>query len=124
MEFQFAKYTDVTKLAFSLNPEYEANGYKKIYLCPDVHCVWIARIIEGYGEDYEEEKGKVMVEFEKDHHTYKSQDLTEARAIRILKEDGFENWDYHVFDSMEEAIEEAIDGGNGLIEEKGTSDDK
>lgn len=113
MKFEFAKYTDVTGLAFKVNPEYEANHYERVFLCCDTKVFWIARILKGFGEDYEAIEGSYIVEREQLDKNAKSERLTFLQASSILINDSFENWDYTVCDSIEEAIE-LIDGGYGI----------
>ena len=113
MKFEFAKYTDVTEMAFRNNPEYESNSYIKIYLCPDVNDVWLARILEGVNEDYEPEEGSYILEREKIPNDVKGQKMTISRAINIIKEDSFENWDIEVSEDLEELIE-MLDDGFGI----------
>ena len=44
MKFEFGVYTDVTELAFEVNPAYQQNGYTKIYLCSDTHVFWLVAL--------------------------------------------------------------------------------
>lgn len=113
MKFEFAKYTDVTGLALKVNPEYEANHYERVFLCSDTKVFWIARILTGFGEDYEPIDGSYIVEREQVSKSAKSECLTHIKAIDLLEGDSFENWDYTVCDSIEEAIE-LIDDGCGI----------
>lgn len=113
MKFEFAKYTDVTKLAFKVNTEYAANDYTRIFLCCDTKVFWIARILEGYGEDYEELQGSYIVEREQIDKRDKSEKLSLFKAKEMLVNDSFENWDYAVFDNLDDAVK-SIDGGYGI----------
>ena len=113
MKFEFAKYTEVTKLAFKVNPEYQANCYERIFLCCDTKVFWIARILKGYGEDYEEVEGSYIVERNKKDKWAKPEKLNTSKATKILASDDFENWDYEVYDCLEDAIE-SLDDGFGI----------
>ena len=55
MEFDFAKYTEITDYAFKINPEYKKSGYIRLFICPDVWDFWFVRILQGYNEEYEKE---------------------------------------------------------------------
>lgn len=113
MKFEFAKYTDVTKLAFELNPEYEKNSYVKVFLCEDTKVFWISRVLKGFNEEYEEDEDSYLVERERVDKTSRAEKLKLPRAKQIVASDELENWDYYQYDSLEEAIE-SIDGGYGL----------
>ena len=113
MKFEFAKYTDVTKLAFELNPEYEKNSYVKVFLCEDTKVFWISRVLKGFNIEYEEDPDSYLVERERIDKWVRPEKLKLSRAKAILKSDELENWDCYEFDSLEEAIE-SIDGGYGL----------
>ena len=113
MKFEFAKYTDVTKLAFEVNPEYEKNSYVKVFLCEDTKVFWISRVLKGFDEDYEENPDSYLVERECIDKITRAEKLKLSRAKAILKDDNLDNWDYYQFDSLDDAIE-SIDGGYGL----------
>ena len=113
MKFEFAKYTDVTKLAFELNPEYEKNSYVKVFLCEDTKVFWISRVLKGFNEEYEEDPDSYLVERERIDKWVRTEKLTKPKAVRILKSDNLENWDCYQYDSLEDAIE-SINGGYGL----------
>ena len=113
MKFEFAKYTEVTELAFKVNPEYQANSYERIFLCCDTKVFWIARILKGYGEDYEEIEGSYIVERDRKDKWAKTEKLNRPKAEKLLINDELENWDYEVYDCLEDAIE-SLDGGFGI----------
>lgn len=115
MRFEFAKATDVTEYAFSKNPEYKNNSYVKLFVIPDVNDTWLVRVLEGFGEDYEQIDGSYIVEREKLDNDFKGQKVTYSRLLRIIDNDTFENWDYTVCDSIESAID-IVDGGYGFVE--------
>jgi hypothetical protein len=54
MNFEFAKYTEITDYAMKHNPDYKASGYERIFICPDVWDFWLVRILKGYRNDEEE----------------------------------------------------------------------
>lgn len=62
MEFEFAKYTEVTDYAFKVNPNYKNEGFIRFFICPDVWDFWFVRILEGYNEEYDEEEGSFILE--------------------------------------------------------------
>ena len=113
MTFEFAKFTEVTSLAHKVNSEYKSNNYTRIFLCPDVKDIWLARILEGYNKDYEQEIGSFILERNKVDLAIPRL-LNENIAQCILEEDDFSNWDYYCFKSMEECIE-ALDDGYGIL---------
>ena len=113
MKFEFAKYTEATELAFKVNPEYQSNGYERVFLCCDTKVFWIARILKGYGEDYEAVEGSYIVEREKVDKCSRSEKLSRSKAENLLANDEFENWDYEVYDCLKDAIE-SLDGGFGI----------
>jgi hypothetical protein len=113
MKFEFAKFTEVTDFAFRVNTEYKESGYTRIFICSDTNDFWLARVLKNYGEDYEEIEGSYILEREKIPKENKGQSLTISRTRQILKEDTFENWEYFVFDNIEDVIDR-IDGGFGI----------
>ncbi len=113
MNFEFAKFTEVTSLAHEVNSEYRKNNYTRIFLCPDVKNIWIVRILEGFNEDYREEEGGFIIERNKIHDVIPRM-LNEEIAKLILKEDDLSNWDCTYYNSMEDCLE-SIDGGFGIL---------
>lgn len=113
MKFEFAKYTDVTELAFKVNVEYRNNPYVKVYICEDTRVFWISRILKGFNEEYEVCPDMYLVERERIDKDVRSETLYAGKARRILESDELEGWDGHAYHSLEEAIE-SIDGGYGL----------
>lgn len=110
--FEFAKYTEVTELAHKVNPAYKLNNYSRVFLCPDVKCIWLSRILEGVDGNYERCEGAYLVErnYIDDHKNVK---LGLSQAQKILKNDDLDNWDYIECDSLEHALN-IIDGGYGI----------
>lgn len=115
MEFEFAKYTEVTELAFRVNSEYKNAGYTRIFLCPDVNDAQLIRVLPGYSHDYEPAIHSCIVEHEMINNRYKGEPLTAHRAQSILKNDDFSNWDYHVFPNDMEKVIDSIDNGYGIL---------
>lgn len=113
MKFEYAKYTDVTELAFEMNPLYAENGYVKVFMCEDTKVFWISRVLKGFDEEYEHDENSYLVERKRIDKFDRIEKLSVGKAKRLLKSDELENWDYYQFDSLEEAIE-SIDGGYGL----------
>ena len=62
MKFEFAKYTEITDLAFKVNPNYKNENYIRFFICPDVKDTWFVRILEGYDKDYNPEEGSYILE--------------------------------------------------------------
>jgi hypothetical protein len=114
MKFEFGKYSEVTELAHRVNGEYKMNGYTRIFMCPDVNDVWLARILPGFNEDYEREEGCFLLERDKIPHETKGQELTANRAQRILREDSFDNWDILQGYSEKELLDN-LDDGFGIL---------
>lgn len=143
---EFAKYYDVTTKMNELITKgevfsYEEGFYKKLYICMDTHDFWVCRVLEGYNSEFEEKKGKWLVERnkidkydfielleEKTNKKYKISNRFERDTLidtlpvnRVIEyviliddEKGLEGWDNIECDSFEEAIE-AIDGGFGIV---------
>ena len=57
MEFQFAKYTEITDYVFKVNPDYKNNNYVRFFICPDVWDFWFVRILKGF--ECNEEEGYI-----------------------------------------------------------------
>ena len=114
MEFNFAQYTDVTAIAFEVNPKYQENNYVRVFLCPDTDNVWLSRIMADTNAEYKHCVGCYIVEREKIESDQKHQDLTRRRALKILRNDDFDNWDFTAHTSLADAIK-VIDGGYGVL---------
>lgn len=112
--FSFAKFTEVTPLAFKVNPQYEANGYTRVFVCEDTHVFWVARIMAGFDEDYEPSAGSYLVERNQVDKSHKGEKLTGLVTLKLLKHDEFDNWDYAAYSSLDDAIE-SIAGGYGIL---------
>ena len=117
MRFEFAKFTDVTEYAHSLELAYLE--YEKVYICPDTNDAWIGRILVGYDDEYNKNPEKVLVErnnidgYGAKYYNIKSPNY----AKMVLQEDDFCNWDVYECESLAEAIE-LLDDGYGIIEEE------
>lgn len=115
MEFEFAKATDVTELAFSLNERYVDNKYSKIFLIPDTNDAHIIRLLPGVGVGYEKDNDHMIIEHELAPNTYKREPMTEDRARSILTNDELENWEYVIeINDEDTAIEDYVDAGWGI----------
>lgn len=146
---EFAKYYNGIKVLGKLIKEskvfsYQEDYCKGIYVCLDIHDVWVCRILDNINKDYDTEEGKWLVERNKiDKYELidfiNEQELTEEKwevnnrndlhyvlnnipaenLIRytILFDDnqGLENWDNYEYNNLKECVE-AIDGGFGIIE--------
>lgn len=109
MNFEFAKYHDITAIAKKHKPDYE--GYTKILLCVDVNDFWIARIQEGFNKNYEREDGIWMVERNKIGKESKRQTISSLKQLKaVLDEDDLGNWDLETGDSEEEVLGMLDDG--------------
>lgn len=117
MKFEFAKYTEVTDLAFKINAQYQEGGYIRVFICPDVNDTWIVRILEGYNEEFEQEEGSYILERDKVLNDYKGQKITMLRLKTILEEDSFENWDIKQSYNVEELVD-MLDYGFGILNRK------
>lgn len=131
LKLDFAKATDVTKLAKAVNSEYEI--YEKIFILPDTLDVWIIRVQKGYNEDYEEDPDAWLVERDKvgyedieyseegdclPYKGFSELQITKDFSIRwLLENDEFENWDVTQVLSLKEATE-MVDGGFGINPEE------
>lgn len=112
MIFEFAKATDITVFAKSRMPEMYGE-YENIYIIPDTNDYHILRIVKGYGEDYEPDQNKVILEHQKIPKTKgdKVNSLTKLRSI--LDQDDGGNWSYEALSSLDECIK-IVDGGHGI----------
>lgn len=114
MEFEFAKYTEITDLAFEVNPDYKNDGYVRFFICPDVHDFWFVRILEGYNAEYEKEDGCFVLERNNIRKNSRQEVLTISKVKKIIQEDDGSNWDIEQAYSVEELIE-MIDDGFGIL---------
>lgn len=114
MKFEFGKYTEITDLAFKVNPQYKNEGFVRFFICPDVWDTWFVRILEGYNEDYEREEGSYILERNNVPNDTKGQKLTISRVRKIIEEDSGENWDYEQNCDVNELID-MLDDGFGIL---------
>lgn len=113
MKFEFAKYTEITDLAFKLKPSYKKEGYVRFFICEDTWTYWFVRILEGYNEDYEKEEGSFILERDNIEKEYKTDRLTFSKVEEIIEYDGYENWDIQVSDNIDKLID-MLDDGFGI----------
>jgi len=114
MNFEFAKYTEITDFAHKHNPEYAKNGYVRVFICADVNDFWLARILANTNEDYEHEEGCFLLERDKIPMEQKGEKLSWSKVRKIVENDEFENWDVEESDDIKELIE-MLDDGFGII---------
>lgn len=112
MIFEFGKYTEVTDFAKETNSEY--NEYERVFMCPDVHDVWIIRILKGYDEDYDEDAESYILERNKYSFPRSLNPLSTNMAKYYLEEDDFSNWDMKQSYDLDELID-MVDGGFGIL---------
>ena len=117
MEFKFGQYTEITDLAFEVNPDYKKEGYVRFFICPDVWDFWFCRILEGYNEDYEIEEGSYILERDKIAMDKKGEGLTLSKVKKIIAEHDGSNWDNEQSYDIESLIE-MVDGGFGILNKK------
>ena len=114
MQFEFGKYTDITELAFEVNPSYKRDGFVKFFICPDVWDFWFVRIVSNTNGDYEYEEGSYVLERNKIEMSKKGEKLTKQKVRNIISEDDGSNWDFEQSYSLEDLIE-MVDGGFGIL---------
>ena len=112
MKFEFAKYTEITDLAFKHGIGYDS--YVRFFICPDVNDTWFVRILEGFNEDYDKEDGMYILERNNIPNEYKGQNLTVKRVVDIIKNDSGENWDIESSDDLDYLID-MLDDGFGIL---------
>lgn len=118
MEFEFAKYTEITDLAFQVNPSYKTDGYVRFFICPDVNDFWFVRILKDHeytdDEGYIENEGHYILERNMIPKDFKKQQLTINKAKSIILEDDGSNWDFQQGYDLEELVD-MLDQGFGII---------
>jgi hypothetical protein len=117
MEFEFAKYTEITDYAFKVNPNYKKEGFIRFFICPDVWDFWFVRILEGFNEEYEREEGSFILERNKVEKDNRGQKLTLSKVKQIIEEDDGSNWDMQQSYDVEHLID-MLDDGFGIINPK------
>jgi len=124
-KIEFGKYTEVTKRAKEFDKEF-FNEYERVFICPDVHNFWIAKILVGINEDYEEQEDCVLIERNNidevsAKHLKMPHGLSDNELIDVVlkadSEDG-SNWDVLECDSVEDAIEELSDVFGVILEDE------
>lgn len=111
IRFEFAKVTEVTDMAHSLNKEYEENNIQRVFICPDTLCVWIYRLIPDLNKEYEYQKGVFLLERgQVDKQRGLKLNIDQVRSILI--NDNFDCYDSVQACSIEE-IFDILDGGYG-----------
>lgn len=118
MNFEFAKYTEITDLAFEVSPQYKNDKYVRFFICPDVWDFWFVRILKGYENDdkkgYIENPNMYILERNNIAMDKKGQNLTLAKVKKIIEEDDGSNWDLQQGYDIEELID-MLDNGHGII---------
>ncbi len=121
MNFEFAKYTEITDYALKHNPEYEKNGYIRFFICPDVNDFWLVRIMKDTNEQYEREEGCFLMERDKIQKDEKGQNLSLRKLKQIIENDEMENWDVKESFDLQDLIKD-IDDGFGILNLKEESE--
>ena len=114
MEFQFARYTEITDLAFEVNPDYKKESYIRFFICPDVWDFWFIRVLEGYNEQYEKQDGCFLLERNKIEMNTKGEKLTKQKVIKIIQDDDGSNWDIKQYFDIKDLIDD-IDDSYGIL---------
>lgn len=121
MEFEFAKYTEITDYAFKVNPNYKNEGFVRFFICQDVWDFWFVRILKGYENDdeqgYIENDDNYILERNKIEMDRKGQKLTLSKVKHIIEEDDGSNWDLQQGYDIEELID-MLDDGFGVLNRK------
>lgn len=113
LEFEFAKYTEVTDLALELNSSYsESKGcpYVRFFICEDVWDIWYVRIQANTNEEYEYEEGCYIMERNNIEKRSKSDNLTLKKVKEIIENDDFSNYDVYEGFDIEDLIDDLDDG--------------
>lgn len=118
MNFEFAKYTEITDYAFKVNPNYKNEWFVRFFICPDVLDFWFVRILKGYENDdeqgYVENPENYILERNKIEMDRKCQKLTLSKVKQIIEEDDGSNWDLQQGYDIEELVD-MLDEGFGII---------
>jgi hypothetical protein len=118
MEFEFAKYTEITEYAFKVNPNYKNEGFVRFFICQDVWDFWFVRILKGYENDeeegYIENPDNYILERNKIEMDRKGQTLTLSKVKQIIEEDDGSNWDLQQGYDLEDLVD-LLDDGFGII---------
>jgi len=118
MNFEFAKYTEITDYAFKVNPSYKNDKYVRFFICQDVWDFWFVRILKGYENDeeegYIENPENYILERNKIEMDRKGQKLTLSKVKQIIEEDDGSNWDLQQGYDIEELVD-MLDEGFGII---------
>jgi hypothetical protein len=117
MNFEFAKYTEITDYAFKVNPSYKNEKYVRFFICQDVWDFWFVRILKGYENDeeegYVENPDNYILERNKIEMDRKGQKLTLSKVKQIIEEDDGSNWDLQQGYDIEELVD-MLDEGFGI----------
>lgn len=113
MEFEFAKYTEITDFAHEINPLYKNEGFVRFFICPDVWDYWFVRILKGYDEDYNEDEESYILERNKISKDRKTDKLSLSKVKKIIEEDDGSSWDFQQSYDIDELID-MLDDGFGI----------
>lgn len=114
MNFEFAKYTEITDFAKTVRPDFFEQGYIRFFICPDVWDFWLCRILKDTNENYETEEGSFVLEREKIAMDKKCENLSISKVRKILENDELENWDMKQSFDIQELIG-MMDNGFGIL---------
>ena len=108
LKFEFPKYTEITDLAFAVNPQYKREKYSRFFVCDDVKTIWFIRVIPGMNEEYEEDSSKILVERVNIEKRNRIQ-LSVNKLIKIIEDDNGDNYDCRDYNNIEDVIESLSD---------------
>lgn len=126
MQFEFARYTEITDYVFKVNPDLKNQGFHRFFICPDVWDFWFVRILKGYENDdeqgYIENPDNYILERNKIPMDRKGQTLTLSKLRKIIEEDDGSNWDLEQGEDIEVLVD-MLDDGFGIINRKNTQNE-
>ena len=110
--FTFGKATDISSFA----KNHDLGMYvdcKAVFIAPDTNDYHILRVIEGYGDDYEQVEGSFILEVQKIGKPRCEYIRSLKHLTEILDDDDGSNYGYLIFTNYEDVIEH-IDSGYGI----------
>lgn len=113
LEFEFAKYTEITDLVFETRPDLKEAGYVRFFICPDVNTFWLIRIMENINSEYEKDDGCYLMERNNIDKEYKSETLTTSKVKKIIENDELDCWDSEEEFDIDDLID-MLDDGFGI----------
>jgi len=112
MAYKFGVYTEITTVVLRTAKTYQLDIDKnsRFFVCVDVRCFWLARLIVGIDIEGCDDPDSVVLEVKQFSKKGKAERLDAIKLNELICNDNYSNVEYHQFYDYEDAIEHLVCG--------------